>query len=316
MSRTLYSRRAFLRLSALTFTAALAAACQKTPKTKPVPTFPAQAKVIIVVSGLDFPEGPAFDPQGNLWCTEMDPGNLIRWDGKDVQRIPSGGRPNGLAFDYKGIAWVPDSQQNAIRTYDPAADKWETVADSVDGKPLLTPNDVSFDAKGNLLFTCPNFANTQPTGYVCCLKPDGTVFKVAENFYQPNGLDIVDGGKTLLVADTFQKAIFKGAWDADTCTWSDPQPWAEVGGAVGPDGMVPGTDGLIYQAIYGDGVVRVVDGQGQVIHELKLPDQNPTNVTVDPSGKLGLVVTGAQKGYLLSLPEINPGVATFDGKAA
>jgi len=81
-----------------------------------------------------------------------------------------------------------------------------------------------------------------------------------------------------------------------------------VGGSEGPDGMVPGADRLLYVAIYGDGVIRVVDGQGKIARTITLPGANPTNVAIDPSGKLGLVVTEAEKGQLLSLPEIQPGI--------
>jgi gluconolactonase len=309
--RGLGSRRRFLRT--LTFGAAgVLVACAPAAAT----AWPVQGKVVVLAEGLNFPEGPAFDPQGRLWCTELSAGNLIRLDGSQVVRYATDGSPNGLAFDHQGRAWVPDSKQMAIRRFDPASEQWETLLDALDGQPLQAPNDLSFDAQGNLLFTCPNFASEEKTGCVVCLRPDGTAKKVGEGFYRPNGLDIVDGGKALVVADTFQKTLFKGAWDAAQLTWADPQPWARVGGSEGPDGMVPGADGLLYQAIYGDGVIRVVDAQGNVAHELALPGKNPTNAAIDPSGKLGLVVTETEKGQLLSLPWIQTKPAIFDGGAA
>jgi len=267
----------------------------------------------LLAQGLDFPEGPAFDPQGILWCVELLGGNLVRLEAGQLQRFPTNGNPNGLTFDRKGRAWICDSGQNAIRRFDPSSGTWETLADSLEGKALQAPNDLCFDSLGNLLFTCPNFADTRQVGYVCCLKPDGTVLRIGEGFYRPNGLGLVDGGESLVVADTYQKALFKGKWDAQTATWSDPQMWAVVGGAEGPDGMAYGQNGLLYQAVYGDGVVRVVDGQGNVIEAITLPGLNPTNTAIDPSGALGIVVTEAEKGQLLSLPEIQPGADLFDG---
>jgi hypothetical protein len=38
---------------------------------------------------------------------------------------------------------------------------------------------------------------------------------------------------------------------------------------------------------------------------------NPTNAAFDPTNRLGLVVTEAEKGLLLSLPEVGPGVTLF-----
>lgn len=168
-------------------------------------------------------------------------------------------------------------------------------------------------ARGNLLFTCPNFGSEEALGYVVCLKPDGTATKVAEGYFRPNGLDIIDGGKALMVADTFQRTLFKGAWDDQACSWTNVQPWALVGGKEGSDGMSFGADGLLYQANYGDGVICVVDGQGEVTERIELPGKNPTNVAVDPGDKLGLVVTEAEKGLLLSIAEVKPGTAIFDG---
>jgi gluconolactonase len=335
-----HNRRTFIK-AALLSTGGLLASCvgtaspASTPAGSPTPTmaapFPAASpsapiagptpprpgQVVVLAEGLEFPEGPAFDPQGRLWCTELGSGNLVRLEADGtLRRYPTGGSPNGLAFDRLGRAWVPDSQQNAIRRFDTKTEAWETLLDSLDGAALQAPNDLAFDALGNLLFTCPNFASTERTGYVVCLRPDGTARVIGEGFYRPNGLDVVEQGKALVVADTYQKTLFKGAWDAQTAAWSDPQPWAEVGGSEGPDGMAPGADGLLYQAIYGDGVVRVVAPDGRVAAELALPGANPTNAAIDPSGQLGLVVTETEKGQLLSLPWVTPGMAIFDGGEA
>ena len=187
------------------------------------------------------------------------------------------------------------------------------MLEEIEGEVLQTPNDLCFDARGNLLFTCPNFSSEEPKGYICCLSPDGKGIKVATGFYRPNGLDIVDGGKALVVADTYQKTLFKAGWDDLKLEWEKPVPWAHVGGAEGPDGMVFGANGLLYQAIYGDGVVRVVQANGDIIQEIQVPGKNVTNVAIDPGGKLGIVVTETEKGQILSYPGVKPGEAIFDG---
>jgi gluconolactonase len=271
----------------------------------------------VLAEGLDFPEGPAFDAQGNVWCTEVgwvgDRRGLVQLvDGK-VRRIPLDSRPNGMIFDRQGRAWVTDSGLNAIRRFDPQSETWETMLETVAGERLHTPNDLCFDGQGNLLFTCPNFDSNERSGYVVCLQPDGKAARIAEGYYRPNGLELVDGGKALVVGDTYQKQLFKGAWDDRSCVWENPQPWCKVGGSEGPDGMTPGADGLLYAAIYGDGVIRVIDPNGTIVREIRVPGNNPTNVAVDPSGKLGIVVTETEKGKLISYPGFRPGVATFDG---
>lgn len=325
------SRREFLRGSAAILAVGVLAACAplqererkeedasgSTPGPVPVASMPvAQAvdkEVIVLIENLDFPEGPAFAPDGSLWCTEMNAGNLVQFKDGQAKRFPTQGKPNGLAFDRAGRAWMCDSGQNAIRRFNPGSGTWETLLTEIDGQPLLTPNDLAFDPLGNLLFTCPNFHSQAPEGYVCCLKPDGTARKIAGGFYRPNGLDFVEDGKVLVVGDTLRKTLYKGDWDAVTCSWNDPQPWVEVGGSEGPDGMLPGADGQLYVAIYGDGVIRVISESGKVARSIPLPGANPTNISCDPAGRLGLVVTEAEKGLLLGLPGQNPGAAIFDG---
>ena len=178
----------------------------------------------------------------------------MKLNGGTVERLDTGGKPNSMAFDRQGRIWICNSGQNKIRRLDLKGGKWETMLDGIDGEALQTPNDLCFDARGNLLFTCPNFANGEKSGYVVCLSPGGRAVKVASGLYRPNGLELVDGGKSLVVADTYQKTLFKGEWDAVSLEWVAPAAWARVGGAEGPDGMAFGADGLLYQAIYGDGV--------------------------------------------------------------
>ena len=310
------SRRVFLERSGLVFFAALLSDCGQSPKRTSDATLSARSLAYtILAEGLDFPEGPAFDPQGNLWCTELSAGNLIRYAGGKIERVATGGKPNSMAFDHQGRAWVCDSGQNAIRRYTPTDKNWEVLLDRVDGVPLQAPNDLTFDHAGNLLFSCPNFASEEKTGYVVCLTPAGHASIIASGYYRPNGLEIVDGGKALVVADTFQKTLFKGEWDSSAHEWKAPTAWCKVGGKEGPDGMTFGADGLLYQAIFGDGVLRVVTKDGAVRQEIPTGGANPTNVAIDPSGKLGLVVTETEKGRLLSYPGIRPGAAIFDGSA-
>ncbi len=82
----------------------------------------------------------------------------------------------------------------------------------------------------------------------------------------------------------------------------------EVGGTIGPDGLAIGQDGLVFVAVYNARQVKAVAPDGSVARVFDLPGANPTNCAFDPSGKLGLVVTEAEKGLLLSLPELGPGL--------
>ncbi len=276
------------------------------------------ARVDILADGLAFPEGPVFDKAGDLWCVELQGGDLTRYRDGQIERFPTGGAPNGATLDAKGRIWFCDSGDsvNAVRRLDAATGQFETLCEYADGRRISKPNDLAFDSVGNCVFTCPQYTDDQPPSFVCCLRADGTATVLAEPFQFCNGLAFTDADKTLIVAETQTDRLWKGAWDSATCTWIDPQPWGNVEGHAGPggpDGMAFGADGLLYVAVYGSAQIRAVDAAGNVVKAFDLPGQDPTNCAFDPSGKLGLVVTEAETGLLVSLPDLGPGAPLYNG---
>lgn len=244
----------------------------------------------VLAEGLRFPEGPAFAPDGSLWCVELKGGNLCRFDGT-LMRIPTGGEPNGIAIDGAGRVWFCDAS-GSVRVHHDGTTR--TVLEEP-GRP----NDLAFDAVGNLLFTCPNNGRSEPLGYVCCRAPDGTVTCIAEGLQFANGLAFI--GEDLVIAETYHQRLWRGRWDAVARRW-DGRVWATgLDGAPGPDGMAVAADGTLWVAVYGSGQVMAVDASGRIVRRIDVPGRNPTNCAFDPSGRLGLVVTEAEHGQLLSL---------------
>jgi len=271
-------------------------------------------KLNILAEGLQFPEGPAFDSQGTLWAVELKGGGLVRRSKGVCESVATGGGPNGIVIDAQGRVLFCDSVECSIRRYDPSTRQTVTLATKVDGETLKKPNDLCFDAAGNLLFTCPGSSRQEPTGYSCVLTPNGEVRKIAEGHYFPNGLLFTADGSQLIIAETYKQRLWIGDWDASTLTWSNPRVWAEgLEGAPGPDGMAFGADGRLYAAVYGSSSIYVLSSEGQIEEQIKLPGQNPTNCAFDPSGELGLVVTEAETGKLLSLPELGVGIPLYCG---
>ena len=71
-----------------------------------------------------------------------------------VETHDVGGVPNAMAFDREGGIWICDFETDAVQRYDPDTRESGVVADAVDGGTLDKPNDLAFDAEGNLVFTC------------------------------------------------------------------------------------------------------------------------------------------------------------------
>lgn len=226
-----------------------------------------------------------------------------------------GGAPNGIAIDAQDRIWFCDAAQNAIRRFDPSTKEIKVLSDEVDGARLNKPNDLTFDSKGNLLFTCPGESRQEPTGYVCVLTKDGNVKKIITEKYFPNGLAFTNDGKSLVMAETYKHRLWKGDWNADTFMWTNEKAWCYVegpNGPGGPDGIAFDEEGNLYVAVYGTRKITVVSKEGKVIEEILLPGQNPTNCAFDPTNKLGLIVTEAEKGLLLSIDVNTKGMQLFN----
>jgi len=255
----------------------------------------------VIARDLSFPEGPLFDAQGNLWCVEMKGGGLARLDrAGGLTRFKTGGAPNGLALDSAGGLWFCDSGEDSIRRFNPTTEVCETIVRSVDGHDLNKPNDLAFDAAGNLLFTCPGNSREEPTGYVCCLTPSGECTVIADGLYFPNGLALTaDGG--LIVAETRRQRLWRGGWNPQARRWLSPTHLCATAGApIGPDGIAIDIAGRIHVAIYSGGMVEVFGADGQRLGALSTPGASPTNCAFDSTGDLGLVVTEAERGEILS----------------
>lgn len=255
-----------------------------------------------LLSGLSFPEGPAFGPDGALWCVEFRGAGLVRWEKGRITRFAVGGAPNGIAFDSQGRLWFCDADRCAVCRLD-AEGGVEVVCQRVGGETLNRPNDLVFDARGNLLFTCPGDSRADPTGYVCCLANDGRASKIAEGLFFPNGLALQPPGDVLILAETYKHRLWRGRWDPEARTWRESAVFAQAGGPIGPDGMAFDAEGRLHVAIYGQRTVKAFNESGAVDRVFPTPGANPTNVAFDPTGTLGMVVTEAERGDLLSLPD-------------
>ena len=181
--------------------------------------------------------------------------------------------PEGPAIAPNGDIWFVELHGGNVCRYTPqgVARRYHINGGS--------PNGIAIDSKGNLLFTCPGDSRKSPDGYVCILTR-GRAKKIADGKYFPNGLALTPDGNSLVVAETYKQRLWKGDWNPKTLEWTNPKIWAETGGIVGPDGMAFGSDGNLYVAVYGSGVVKIISPAGKVIGEISLPREKPKQLRI------------------------------------
>ncbi len=260
-------------------------------------------KTTILATELKFPEGPVVTSNGNIFFVELTGGTITEYirSSKTTRRYDVGGAPNGMMVQDKDTLLFCDSKQHAIRALDLKTGKTETLADNVNGKRLSAPNDIIKDSDNNVLFTCPGGSQTKPVGYLCVMNETKEVSVIAEGMYFPNGLLLINDEKNIIINETWQQRLLIGDWNKKTLKIENLRPFYHIGGAAEPDGLTMSQDGLIYAAVFNTGKVWVFDTNGNLIKQIELPGNRPTNLCFDTFGDLGLLVTEAEKGLLLSI---------------
>jgi sugar lactone lactonase YvrE len=210
----------------------------------------------MMVDGLGFPESTRWH-DGRAWLCNWGAGEVLAVTDDGEREVMARLAPQTLPFS---IDWLPDGRLLLVdgprrlllrQERDGTVD---TVADLTrfGSAPF---NELVVDAAGNA------YVNGGP-GSVVCVGPDGRVTQVADGLQWPNGMALVDDGRTLVVADSHAQQLV--AYEvADDTTLSGRRIWADVEHA--PDGICADADGAIWVAsVPGRGCTRVREG-GEVL---------------------------------------------------
>ena len=288
----------------------------------------------IFASDLGFPEAPVLLPDGNFLFTEMTPETgWVIWfsaDGLSRRVVAKTGRPNGLAQDLNGAIWVAESAQRALLklTLD---GQYETVAAAAEDRPFLFLNDLAFAPNGDLYFTDSGIlVNTFSPGGV--LNPDWKNLHYDGRVYRLNagsgavetidkGLQFTNGiafgpDHNLYIAETLTGMIHRYQWQdghivGGRVAFGDVIDPSGPGGLRGPDGMKFGADGNLYVAVFGQGVVTVLDANGDVVRRIKTEGRQCTNLAFGKTGEHSIYLTEAETGTVQKLDAGTDGFPLF-----
>jgi sugar lactone lactonase YvrE len=212
----------------------------------------------IVVDGLGFPESTRWH-DGRAWLCNWGAGEVLAVGGDGEREVMARLAPQTIPLS---IDWLPDGRmlivdgprgrllrQEPDGTLDTAADL------TVLGRPPF--NELVADVAGNA------YVNGGPG--IVLVRPDGSMREVARGLAWPNGMALVDEGRTLVVADSGGEQLV--AFEvADDGTLAGRRVWAGLEHA--PDGICADADGAVWVAsVPGQGCVRVREG-GQVLNRV------------------------------------------------
>lgn len=259
------------------------------------------AKLEKLAGGFEFTEGPAADPQGNLFFTDQPNNRIMEWSvaGKLITFMQPSGRSNGMFIDKKGYIFSCADEHNEIWKISPDK-KVEIIFRDFEGKPLNGPNDLWVAPDGSIFFTDPFYKrpwwdhSVMPQEKQCVyyLSPDyKNVKRIADDLVQPNGIAGTPDGAFLYVADIGGSKTWCYKINHDGSI-SDKKLFCEMGS----DGMTTDTEGNIY--LTGNGVT-VFDKTGKKLGNIQVPEPWTANVRFGGKDRRSLFITSSKGLYMI-----------------
>ena len=271
------------------------------------------AAVEKLYGGCRWAEGPVwFADGGYLLWSDIPNNRLLRWTpekGVDVFNADSN-YTNGNTRDTQGrLVSCQHGGRRVIRTEPNGS--ITVIADSYNGKPLNSPNDVVVKSDGSIWFTDPNYGiMSNYEGYKADMEQDGCfVYRVSadlseitivvDDFVKPNGLAFSPDEKILYIADSGvshdpEAPHHIRAFDVgDDGQITNSRVFAEVGPGL-PDGFRLDTEGNIWTSA-ADGV-HCYAPDGTLLGKIKIPEV-VANLTFGGPRRNRLFITGTTSLY-------------------
>ena len=297
-----------------------------------------ELELALVAEGLEFPEGPVAMADGSVLLAEIRGRRVtrVRPDGSKEVLVETGGGPNGLAIGPDRGLWIannggsfawheemgltvpgptpPDHEGGSIQRYDLSTGRLETVWESCDGRRLIGPNDLVFDAGGGLWFTdhgCTT-ADGRRFGALCYATADG-VTRQRDGLVAPNGVGLSPDGRIVYVADTWLQRLW--AFDVEVPgRLAAPAPLGPPGRVVANlpdyqllDSLAVEADGRICVATIVNGGITAIEPDGTLEH-FPFPDPICTNICFGGDDMRDAWITASGTGRLYKTRWPRPGL--------
>lgn len=172
-------------------------------------------RLVKVLSGFVYTEGPAADGNGNLYFTDQrdGPGRIYKWNcnGRLSLLVADADRANGLAIDAGGDI-VACQMNGRLVAYDPDGRLTRIVASGYCGSRFNAPNDLVLDGTGGAYFTDPICKLRHPLppqgrSAVYYVSPCGAVRRLIDNLWFPNGILLSRDQRTLYVIQSGSRNV-------------------------------------------------------------------------------------------------------------
>ncbi|MBO9684946.1 MAG: SMP-30/gluconolactonase/LRE family protein, partial [Flavisolibacter sp.] len=216
----------------------------------------------VIADGFLWSEGALWiEKHKMLLFSDVRRNTIFKWTeskGKEVYLTPSGYTgsvprggemgSNGLTLDNKGNLVMCQHGDRRMARMDAPLDKPEarfiTLADKINGKRFSSPNDATFNSKGELFFTDPPYGlpaqsdrdSSKETSWngVYKVKKNGEVILLVDSLTRPNGIAFFPGGKKILIANSDPQKPNWYIYDVDGDKLKNGRIFYSAAGVRGP----------------------------------------------------------------------------------
>ncbi len=293
----------------------------------------------VVADGLEFPEGPIAMNDGSVLVVEIKGGRLIRVlpDGAKQVVADVGGGPNGAAIGPDGACYIcnnggfnwlsedifgakgydrphgraSDYTGGSIQRVDLATGEVTTLYTHCDGIPINGPNDIIFDAKGDMWFTDhgKTYGRQMDCGAVYHAAADGSwIRQAAFPMVTANGCGLCPDEKTLYVSETETGRLWHwpigAGGELEKVAWPSPNGGTMLGQATGYqrfDSMAVEASGNICVATLVTGGITVFSSEGEKLEYWEGPEPYCTNIAFGGPDMRTAYITVSGHGLLIAV---------------
>jgi len=275
-------------------------------------------------TGTLWAEGPAWNGVGRYLVWSDIPNNRqLRWiedDGRVTEFRNPSGNSNGNTFDHEGRQLSCEHGGRRVVRYEQSGDV-TVIADSFEGKPLNSPNDVVVHPDRSIWFTDPpygirgNYEGSRadvelPLSVYRVDGDNGQITKVTDDIGAPNGLCFSPDYDLLYVADTGSGRDIR-VWDVNGATLRNGRQHTQLtipgtSNTTSADGIRCDVDGNIWAGARPG--VQIIAPDGDTIGVIRLPEVC-ANVCFGGQRRNRLFMTASQSLYSVYVGVRGAGIA-------
>jgi sugar lactone lactonase YvrE len=241
-------------------------------------------------------EGPAMNSKGDLFIVNFKEEGTIGVLRRDSSKfelfitLPRGSVGNGIRFDANDNMFVADYKKHNILCIEKGTKDVQVFCNNLF---ISQPNDITLHKDGFGFASDPNWENK--SGNLLRFSK-GKLEIIEKNMGTTNGIELSPDGKKLYVNESIQRRIWQYDVDLEG-NLSNKQILTQFHD-YGMDGMRCDQSGNIYLARYGKGVITIICKTGEILGEIPLHGEKPTNITFPKGNSKEIYVTIQDKKWV------------------